>query len=140
VETSDLKKLCLEGTLKRTTSIFVFTRFVAQPRGPVLLLPKAKQLAFREGVKSPSSNDLNPTLIKYRVQRQEANLQCRNCRKLRSMPQTVKSHLVGSGVFHCPPPFVVNLRGGDVFVVEQILYRLNGNAGVEQQGCRCGPQ
>ena len=34
-------------------------------------------------------------------------------------------HLMAGGVFHGSPPLIVNLSGGDVFVVEQILYRFD---------------
>jgi hypothetical protein len=51
-----------------------------------------------------------------------------------------KRHLVRGGIPHGPPALVVNLGGSDVFVVEQILYGPDRHAGVEQQGCRGGPQ
>jgi hypothetical protein len=41
---------------------------------------------------------------------------------------------VGGGVFH-QPPLIVNLRGGDVLVVEEILNGLNRHTGIQQ---RCG--
>ena len=46
-------------------------------------------------------------------------------------------HVVTSGLLGRPSSFVVNLRGGHVFVAEQLLNLPDVNAGVEQErGCR----
>ena len=49
-------------------------------------------------------------------------------------------HLVRSGVAHRAPPLIINLRRGDVLVVEKVLDRFNRHAGIQQQGRRRRPQ
>ena len=47
---------------------------------------------------------------------------------------------MGSRTPDTPPPFIVNLHGGDVLVVEQVLFRFNRLPGVEQQRRRGRPE
>lgn len=49
-------------------------------------------------------------------------------------------HIVGGALGSGDAPLVVNLRGGDVFVAEQILNLADVFAGVKQQGSNRRPQ